>query len=88
MRTGPVQASNRKDCGSLVARPAHRSRRVHRHHLAGDQPVEQVPPGGEEFQKAKAGAIARGGDQGGAQSGVAGSAAEDASHGEYELLGL
>jgi hypothetical protein len=47
-----------------------------------------VPPGGEEFQKAKAGAIARGGDQGGAQSGVAGSAAEDASHGEYELLGL
>jgi hypothetical protein len=27
-----------------VARPAHYVRRVDRHDLAGDQPVEQVPP--------------------------------------------
>ena len=30
-----------------VARPAHRSRRIRSHDLADDQPVEQVPQGGE-----------------------------------------
>ena len=30
-----------------VLRPAHRGGRVHRHHLAGDQPVEQHPHRGE-----------------------------------------
>ena len=30
-----------------MTRPAHRRRRIHRHDLAGDQPVEQVADGGK-----------------------------------------
>jgi hypothetical protein len=36
-----------------MRRPAHRSRRVHRHHLAGHQPVEQVAHGGEVLLHAR-----------------------------------